>query len=171
MLKLFYLEASWFLSFKNLLFQGGIYFSFLHFCFTFEKEYATIVERPTTRKDSTGVFCVERKELYNSITEAEKAYNIKNILKCCKDWRYTSGGYHWCFEEDIDFFEIKPQIDRKNRNGLAKKVVNIDTGEEYDTISDASKAINRNVSTLCEAIKKGLKCAGYHWKYAEKNKL
>ena len=137
----------------------------MHFCYKWQEEFIIIKNKPTTRKDSRKVYCVEKQVLYASITIAEEANNIKNILKCCNDWKYTSGGYHWCFEEDISKFEIKKQIERKNRNGLIKKVINLTTNECYESLSQAARNINRSPSTLSEAIRLNHKCAGCYWKY------
>ena len=137
----------------------------LHFCFSYEKEYATLGERKSIRSDSRKVYCVELKMTFNSITEAEKFFNIKNILKCCNNWKYTSGGYHWCFEEDIKNFRKIEQVDRIFRNGQAKRVINMNTGEIFDSISGAARRIGRNPTTLSEAIKKNTKCAGCFWRF------
>lgn len=154
---------------KILMFQNPkeIYKSIrnLHFCYDEQASIAKIIEKPYIRKDSKRVYCVEEKILFDSITKAEKYFNIKNILKCCKDWKYTSGGYHWCFEQDINNFKLTSQVDRKMRNGKNKKVVNINTKVVYASLSEAARVINRNPKTLWEAINNNTKCAGYYWEY------
>lgn len=137
----------------------------LHFCFGYEKEYATLGEKRNIRVDSRKVFCVELNQKFNSITEAEKFFKIKNVLKCCRNWKYTSGGYHWCFEEDIKNFCKIEQVDRIFRNGQAKRVVNLTTGEIFDSVSEAARRIERNPTTLSEAIRKNTKCAGCFWSF------
>lgn len=45
----------------------------------------------------TKVMCIETNEIFNSIREAEKIYNIKgtHISRVCRGKRKTTGGYHW----------------------------------------------------------------------------
>lgn len=47
-----------------------------------------------------------------------------------------------------------------------KKVVCIETGTRYGSMTEAAKDITRTVSALTLACKSGSKCAGYHWRYA-----
>lgn len=141
----------------------------MHFCKPDEITIFKIVENSNTRIDSRKVYCIETKETFDSITEAERRYKCTNILKCCKDWRYTSHSYHWCFLEDLPMYKPVKQVDRIYRNGLAKKVIRLDNGEVFESASCAAKSVNRNVSTLIEAIKKKTRCAGAFWAYYYEN--
>lgn len=139
----------------------------LHFCKLSEYSYAKIANYPETRSDSRPIICIETKTEYPSITKAEKENGIKNILKCCKNWKYTSGGYHWCFSSEINEFKLVAQTPRAQRNKLNKKVMNIETNKIYISQAEAARNIRRNLSSLKDAIKNGTKCGGYHWKYVE----
>ena len=48
------------------------------------------------------VECIETKEIFFSMHEASRKYNIivQNISKCCKGERKTCGGYHWRYYEE-----------------------------------------------------------------------
>jgi hypothetical protein len=46
-------------------------------------------------------------------------------------------------------------------------VVNITLNKSYRNLVEASKDVYTHPSALCIALKKGGKCAGYEWKYAE----
>ena len=139
----------------------------LHFCYANERAHAVITERVVVKKNSRKVYCVELGKLYRSSHAAEKELNIHNILKCCKDWRYTSGGYHWCFEGDINSYTHIEQIDRAYRNKLIKRVIKVETGEVFESMSSACRSIHRDMKTLREAINTQRECGGFHWKFAD----
>lgn len=44
---------------------------------------------------------VETGEVFNSVKEAAREYNLKetHITRVCKGKRKTTGGFHWCYEE------------------------------------------------------------------------
>lgn len=46
-----------------------------------------------------SVICIETKEVFESIEDASKKYNItaSNISRCCNGIRKTAGGKHWKF--------------------------------------------------------------------------
>lgn len=61
----------------------------------------------------------------------------------------------------------KKVVDTKKTKGLLKKVVCVETGVVYDTISDAARSINGWRSNIWKCIKDGSGTSGgYHWKYA-----
>lgn len=44
----------------------------------------------------------------------------------------------------------------------------VETGEVYDGIVDACKALPCSYNTMCVALRKGGRCRGHHWKYVGK---
>lgn len=56
--------------------------------------YGSRVKRIAQRK-SKKVKCLETGQVFNSMREAEEAYGIKNISRCCSGKRKSVGGYHW----------------------------------------------------------------------------
>lgn len=51
-----------------------------------------------------------------------------------------------------------------NAKRTGKKVKCIETGEIFNSCSDAARAINRDISTLSKQLRKGRSyCGGYHW--------
>ena len=51
-----------------------------------------------------------------------------------------------------------------SKNGRAVKIICIETGKMYDYILQASNEIGVSHSTLSEAVKRGYRCCGYHWR-------
>lgn len=136
-----------------------------HFCKPDEVAIYKIVDKAIVRSDSRKVYCIETKEVFDSVSLAERNKGCKNILKCCNDWKYTSKGLHWCFYDDIERYSPVEQKERTFRNGLAKSVIRIDDGKVFPSASAAAKSVNRDVTSLIGAINKGTKCAGYRWNY------
>lgn len=58
----------------------------------------------TVRKNHKKVFCCELNIIYDNATEAAKNLNLDSggILKVCRGERYTCGGYHWSFVENMN---------------------------------------------------------------------
>lgn len=108
---------------------------------------------------SRKVYCLELDTWYPSIREAERQTGVRDdsIGKCANGENLTAGGYHWSFDGKT----YKKPIGLQH-----KKVKNIDTGEIFETIYDASKSLSDNPSVygqLKTAIKKGWKCHGYRF--------
>ena len=54
-----------------------------------------------------------------------------------------------------------------NKNPNAKKVKCLETGEIFDTLNDACKKLNVNITSLSSCLKGRLnRAGGYHWEYA-----
>lgn len=50
---------------------------------------------------------------------------------------------------------------------IAKKVRCVETGEEFNSCSAAARAVNHTTASLSNALKKGHRCANYHWEYVK----
>ena len=59
------------------------------------------VERLRMSHHTVKVRNVETGEVFNSVKEAAREYNLKetHITRVCKGKRKTTGGFHWCYEE------------------------------------------------------------------------
>lgn len=55
-------------------------------------------------------------------------------------------------------------------NPKSRAVVNLDTGDKFDTVVSAAKSIGRTSGSLVEAIQRGGKCGGCRFAYAEDSK-
>ena len=60
-----------------------------------------------------------------------------------------------------------PKYENKHRNAgkTAIPVMCIETGAVYDSMKEAARSCNGDSSTIRNAIKKGIRHKGYHWKY------
>ena len=132
-----------------------------------EKEIEDLIN--SRRQECRKVICIETKKVFNSISEASKFYNIdgSHISSCCSGKSITCFGNHWMYLEDYEKIENKNDIkfkeDKKNR-----KIVCVENGEHFDTITDASKKYNIShclIQTCCSGLAKS--AGGLHWKYLE----
>lgn len=84
-------------------------------------------------------------------------------------WKCSQCGYEWqnSVNNRIKKLHMCPNC-RKNKMPNSKRILNIDTGEVYNSISEAARSVNvcaPNVSACCRG--KGKTAGGYHWKYLE----
>lgn len=132
-------------------------------------------------------------EVFNSITEAARTYNISNskIGEVCNGIRKTTAGFKWEFLTDTDKViehrihteEFKNKISTHNRgkklaeehrlkiketrNRLRKRVVNITTGEVFCSLSEAAKVYNIDSSAIgyaCRGTKRKT-AGGCYWSF------
>lgn len=74
-------------------------------------------------------------------------------------------GKHWTPEQRkmLSNAHIGKQIGKDNPK--ARKVLNIDKNEVFDTLTAAANSVSRVPSGLLYSIKNGTKCGGYRWAY------
>lgn len=117
-------------------------------------------------KNAKKVICIETKNIYNSMSEAETLLKISGISGCVHDYSKTCGGYHWCLLEDYNN-ELYIKKD-KNKPWNCKKVRCIETNQIFDSANDAAKYVKCSTGNMNYALKdKKHKIKGYHWEYAE----
>lgn len=66
--------------------------------------------------------------------------------------------------------EVKDAVSRANKGKAPvnrRAVRCVETGEIFESIRSAAKAVGKNSATLSEARKYGKTCAGFHWEYVE----
>ena len=123
-------------------------------------------KRPGNKK---RIICIETKESFESIINASYKYNVDSseIVKCCKDYSKTAKGYHWAYEDDYNKGLFK-HVDKKvGRHGM-KKVLCIETGHVFDSLSEASRSTSIDASSIGRVCKEKQNVAGgYHWKYVD----
>lgn len=102
-------------------------------------------------------------EIFDNVSEAAKKYNVgkAGIGACCRGITKTSNGYEWCY---IDKDKISRY--RKKSGKSHRRIVNIDTCEVYETMTEAIlKTGIQNISACCRGLRE--KAGGYRWKYED----
>lgn len=120
----------------------------------------------STRKKA--VFCIQTKEIFSSATEAGEKMGINNrlISRCCSGELLKTNGYNFCWLEDYHdgWVPRKSKQGQKNR----KRVLCVETKEEFLTATQACEAKKVNSSSLSACLGKKRKTAGgYHWQYVD----
>lgn len=112
------------------------------------------------------VINITTNKIFNSIKEASEFYNIDRagISHTCLGNNSESGGYKWAYiSKDGKIIEPK-FISRDTR----KRIINIDTGEVFDSIMQASKFYNINRSNINQCCIGTVGMAGgYSWAYID----
>lgn len=117
-------------------------------------------QKNRVHKEAKEVICVETGECFRTINEASEKYNICNssIVRVCKGKQETAGKLHWEYKND-------KIIERKN-NSVKKKVICIQTGEIFNSETEASKKYKikpSGISACCRGVYKS--SGGFKWVY------
>lgn len=84
---------------------------------------------------------------------------------------HKSGKNHWNYGRHYSeaFKKKLSEAHKGKQTGAdhpnARKVINLDTGKIYDTLTMAAQSINRAPSSIVCSAKTGIKSGGYHWAY------
>lgn len=122
--------------------------------------------RSSTRKyNNQPVICLETQQIYEDVYKAGASFPGANssrlIIDVCKGKSLSAYGYHWCWLTDID---RQTQLENLVEN---KKVICVETGIIYNSVSSASRATGINTSSIYSALKKPARTLNLHWAYAE----
>lgn len=114
---------------------------------------------------------------FDSISDAHKNTGIdgSSISKVCRRKQKKTGGYHWMYKNDyykyktnIKFRDDFNKFIKINKNSI--QVINVDTNEVFNSITEASEFNDISVSSILYVCrgKKGYKTAGrYKWMFKE----
>ena len=138
------------------------------FHFSYLDEYDISAPLPRKRQASMKkVVCVETKETFNSIKEAQEKYGTHlEISKACRNKSRTAGGYHWVYQSEYtDTYQPPLKFSSRFRG-----VICIETKIQYESIKIASNKTHIRPQYIGRACRDNTKTAGgFHWKYvAEK---
>ena len=124
------------------------------------------------------VVCLETGEKFKSATEAAQFLNTTVQLMCdvCKGKALSVHGLHFLYKEIYDklsseeiimIINKKRKDEKSYKDKVCKKVRCVETGEIYDSVTEAAKNVGgetSNISKCCKTPK--YICKGYHWEYA-----
>lgn len=118
--------------------------------------------KPIPNNNSVAVVCIETKKIYKSITEASKDTNCldSHISSVCKGERISTNNLHWVYLK-----EYKETYEIKTPNNF-RKCQCVETGEIFETLTEASKKFNLDSSSISKCCKEQKRtCGKFHWKY------
>ena len=105
--------------------------------------------------------------VFNSISEAAIEYKVlpSTIIRVCQGKTYSCVGYRFAYLDNNDNPIIVNTKDFKFSN---KKVRNIETKNIFNSISEASRIMNidrSSISNVCSNNGKSKTAGGFHWEY------
>ena len=130
----------------------------------FTEEHKANLSKTLKRKP---IICIETGMQYESVSEAARQTGIhrENIKTAINGKRLSAGGYHWAQVDDTATIEELKKLNGKCK-AAKRKVLCIETGEIFDSITEAAKAVNGIPSGISSYLSGRYKTAyGYHWKY------
>ena len=121
-------------------------------------------------------------ETFNTAIEACRKYNLSESMVgyACKSHQ-KAGDYYWGYANDVPDEQTRlalleqytrQKIDSRQyaqqsaTNSIKKPVVNLNTGEVFESCSAAKRSIGLNTN-IQQAINKHCKAGGYYWAYKE----
>lgn len=63
--------------------------------------------------------------------------------------------------------EFKQRITNRVIESCGRSVTCIETGEVFNTLTEAENKIKVSKANICRSIRTGYRCGGYHWKYTD----
>lgn len=110
------------------------------------------VERSGSYHPTRKVICLETKEVFNSIKEVGEKYNINinNISSVCSHKRNMVNNLHFLYFEEYEKLSIKDILTytNKKRKTNSKKIMCLNTGVVYNSLTEASIKLNIKISNL-----------------------
>ena len=128
------------------------------------------IEQIEAGRKTRHVVCLETGEVFGSLKEAAQAVGLKDgrsISSCLNGRTLTAGGRHWALEgSDVTIGSAKAKRDRRS-----KRVVCLETGEVYESMSAAAKAVGLKGGASLSACLRGkaMTAGGFHWAFADGN--
>jgi group I intron endonuclease len=119
-----------------------------------------------------AVINLDTLEVFSTLTQACEIYNVSvgnltNVLQRKKHGKHgtrkQAGGYRWMY---YDEYRKKGDIVGRTKNNHHKAVINLDTGEIFETTKQAGERYGVDNSGIIKTCKgKQKSCGGYRWEY------
>ena len=115
--------------------------------------------------NSIKVICIETKEIFDSITEAADKMNLcrTSVARAARGNQENCGGYHFAWLSDYQNGTIKRFVPNP---AVYRRVRCITTGEEFDTVCEASRKTGlsrRGISYACNGVHET--CGKMKWEF------
>lgn len=131
---------------------NGLYFAY---CDKQTDHTALLAEKLTKKKMNPPavprpVICLNDGKRYKTGRDAAKAYGFtpSNIMHMCQQGGRTKNGLRFMYADQRFALPEKPPASEKRR----KKIVNLDTGIVYESITDAAAALRCSIATISRSV-------------------
>jgi len=144
---------------------------------TLIKDYSIIreeiAELSKYQKTNKQIICLENKEIFNSLGEASRKYDIDKrlISAVCNNKRKIAGGYHWCFLENYNENLLEEIMTKSKPNSFKpKKIICLENEKIYNSAREVEKETGISFKNISDCALKNIKTAGgYHWSFYYEN--
>ena len=127
-----------------------------------EEDYNQI-KTSIARLRSKKIICIETGIIYNSISEASRIFNNRNIHQVISGKQKKASGYHWALLEDTETQEKLKEFRNCEPIQKEKKVICIETQQIFSTIAEASSSFKISHTRISSCLSGKTKTAsGYH---------
>jgi len=116
----------------------------------------------TPKREAARIGLIARNKMPRSLETIRKIIASKTGKKMKPEFRDKMVSTEW-FKKNLEIF-------RAHSEKSKRPVVCVQTGDRYDSISDAAKALNCRTNAVKQSAIKGFKCKGYNWKFEESTK-
>jgi hypothetical protein len=117
-----------------------------------------------------AVLCIETGIIYESCQAAETAMGTSQgkVSAVCCGAQETTGGYHWCFVEDVERYNKYKHFAGKEKTLTTqpRQIYCIETQEIFPSIAEAKRQKGCNNIEKCLSGERQT-AGGYHWCYYE----
>lgn len=123
---------------------------------------------PRSDERTRPVICIETQTIYPTQTAAAQDAGINNqesISYCCLRQSITAGGFHWAFADEYDENWQPVEAKEKDMAATKKAVICIETGETYDSVTEAARKNYTSRSGIRRACNDHSTANGKHFAY------
>lgn len=125
------------------------------------------VRRPVVNLDT--------KQEFSSLLDAEKTLSSNVSISSAMMHRCRAGGYYWAYKDEVDKYGIDTLLKQyhreaeqnKRKDYLMKPVINLNTGELYESSKQVSEIYGTNTSSVTNTIKNKQQLKGYYFANVE----
>lgn len=135
----------------------------------YENKVGEYNKKPIVQLDLNGNFINEHNSISDACKEIKDSITSK-ISNCCQNKRKSHNGYMWIYKEDYN--KDKDYNYNVKNNGKSKSIIQLSKDRifisEYDSMSNASKKLNLNISKISDCCNNKRKTHGnYIWLFKE----
>lgn len=127
---------------------------------------STILRMRENNQSKRRVIRVNDGMIFQSLSDAARFMEVTHAaIFTAIQRKYQCRGYLWRYEDDTDW-QMPDTIGYQGGNNRIS-VIRVEDGVVFNSASEAGTSVGRHSGGIIKAIKRGGKCGGYHWKYAD----
>ena len=120
------------------------------------------------------VICINDKKVFGCIRYASEYYNVNrsDVSAVCRGLRISVSDLQFAYFEEGKIYELKERKSTAGKdNHNARKVICIDTGEIFNTMTEAAQKFGLNMKNICQVCRGDkLSTGGLQFAYFEEHK-